>query len=278
VTNLASAGAVGAAAASKVATKGNLAHGALMILAWGCLSPVGTVFMKYGKHLPPSIWFKTHKFIQPLAILVTIIAFIIILASGVVANELNGAPKSKQHANMGFAVLILCIVQGLLGYFREKISGHTDADKGTDYPHGPNRNRFNAVHRTVGWVLFGLALATIYKGVVVFEDQMDSNPKAWLQEPAKTLFKAYCFVSLALIVVLEVLHATKYDWGNFGPFSCTGNHKIYDTFTASGDFEMKVRSIALAIFTAFSIACTVAMWVIIADTDSQCFAKDVSCT
>lgn len=72
----------------------------------GCLSPIGTIFMKYGKHLPVSVWFKTHKIIQPLAILVTIIGFIIILASGVTLDGLP--PKSAAHAKMGLAVLALC--------------------------------------------------------------------------------------------------------------------------------------------------------------------------
>eukprot|EP00729_Bicosta_minor_P023703 gene23703-12642_t len=100
--------------------------------------------MKYGKHLPVSVWFKTHKIIQPLAILVTIIGFIIILASGVTLDGLP--PKSAAHAKMGLAVLALCIVQGLLGYFRDTISGKEDSDKGTSFTHGKNRNRFNAMH------------------------------------------------------------------------------------------------------------------------------------
>lgn len=45
----------------------------------------------------------------------------------------------------------------------------------------------------------------------------------------------------------------------------------YNTFTAQGDFEMKVRSIALALYTAFSIAVTIALWVIIADTTATGF-------
>jgi hypothetical protein len=114
-TDLAEPGA-SVSAKSFSATKGNLAHGALMILAWACMTPIGTFFMKYGKHLPPSIWFKTHKFIQPLGVLVCIIAFIIILASGVTFSELQG--KSKAHAQMGIAVVALCLVQVILGYSR----------------------------------------------------------------------------------------------------------------------------------------------------------------
>ena len=50
-TDLAEAGA-SVSVKSYSATNGNLAHGALMILAWACMTPIGTFFMKYGKHLP----------------------------------------------------------------------------------------------------------------------------------------------------------------------------------------------------------------------------------
>ena len=224
-TNLAAAGSSSSATLGS-ATKGNLAHGALMILAWGCFSPIGTMFMKYGKHLPATIWFKTHKIIQPLAILVTILGFILILASGVALSDLP--PKSKTHANMGLGVIALCIVQGLLGYFRSAISNHEESDKGTNFEHGKQRARFTALHRIIGWTLFGLSIATIYKGINVFADQITvENPKAWLQEPASNLFLAFALVSGVMILVLELLHVTKYEWGSGGPFSCSGNKEVY---------------------------------------------------
>jgi hypothetical protein len=98
-----------------------------------------------------------------------------------------------------------------------------------------------------------------------------------LQAPAKDLFTAYCFVTLFFIVFLEVLHVGKYEWSSGGPFSCTGTASKYNTFTATGDMEKKIRSVVLAIFTAFSIAVTIALWVIIADTDNNCFKIASKC-
>lgn len=251
------------------ATAGNLAHGGLMIFAWACLSPIGISFMKYGKHLPVSYWFNVHKFLMPLAILFTIAGFAAILASGVKYDELAVNPKSKTHALCGFAVLALCIVQGLLGFFRGAISKHEESDSGTPFNHGPNRYIFNALHRTTGWVLYGLSLATIYKGVTLFEEEItDENPRAWLQDPAGSLFQAYCFVALGLVVILELLHVTKYEWSSGGPFSCSGDKTKTAAFAAEGDMEKKVRTIALALFSAFSIAVTITLWVIIADTST----------
>lgn len=67
------------------------------------------------------------------------------------------------------------------------------------------------IRRTLGWVLFGLALATIHKGIGVFADNVTpANPKAWLQAPASDLFLAYSIVSGVMIVLLELLHFTKY--------------------------------------------------------------------
>lgn len=65
----------------------------------------------------------------------------------------------------------------------------------------------------------------------------------------------------------------RYDWGTGGPFSCSGDHEVYQAFEAQGDFEMKVRSIAMALYSAFSIATTIALWVIIADTTATEFKK-----
>ena len=269
--NLAVAGASSGEAVQEIkGTAGNLAHGALMILAWACFSPIGVMFMKYGKHLPLSYWFKTHKYLMPCAILATIAAFVSILASGVKYDELAANPKSKTHALCGFAVLALCIVQGLLGAFRGKISGHEEADDKTDYNHGANRYIFNALHRSIGWSLYGLALATIYKGITLFDEKITAeNPKVWLQDPAGTLFQVYCYIALGVVAVLELLHITKYQWSSGGPFSCSGSKAYTATFKADGAFEQKVRSVALALFSAFSIAVTITLWVIIADTTTK---------
>jgi hypothetical protein len=239
-----------------------------MILAWGCFSPIATMFMKFGKHLESTYWFKGHKYLQFASIVTTIVAAIIIFTSDVEFQLLVG--KSKEHAICGLVVLALCIVQGLLGYFRGKISKHVPADGASKegYTHGPNRYIFNMLHRTTGWTLFGLALYTIFMGVTLFEEyNTDDVPNAWLQEPAKELFMAYCFVAAGLIVVLELLHVTKYKWSSGGPFSCSGSTQVTDTFKAEDDFEKKVRTIALSLFASFSIAVSITLWVIIAGTE-----------
>jgi hypothetical protein len=50
--DLQAAGSAGAAVEALKGNSKNLAHGALMIFAWACLSPIGSMFMRYGKHLP----------------------------------------------------------------------------------------------------------------------------------------------------------------------------------------------------------------------------------
>ena len=53
----------------------------------------------------------------------------------------------------------------MLGLLRNVISGGPHSDK---HPHGPRRVIFNWLHRLNGYLLFGLATYTVYKGVTVF--------------------------------------------------------------------------------------------------------------
>ena len=266
------------------ATVGNLAHGGLMIFAWACLSPIGISFMKYGKHLPASTWFKAHKFLMPMAILFTIAGLATILAPGVKHSALAVNSKGKKnHAQYGFAVVALCVVQGLLGYFRNRISMYQAGDYDPDFPHGPKRYIFTGLHRTTGWVLCVLSLVNISKGIALFEEETPRLtawmrwsssaaamvPRAspyqgdWDPVPAGSLFKAYCFVALGFVVILELVHVTKYQWSSGGPFSCSSKKTAYATFVAQGDMEMKFRNIALALFSAFSVSMTVALCVLL---------------
>ena len=79
---------------------------------------------------------------------------------------------------------------------------------------------------------------------------------------------AYALIAAALIVILELVHIAqgKYDFSTGGPFTCSGDKNVAAQTKATDDFEMKLRSVVLALFTAFSMAVTVGLWVIIADT------------
>ena len=189
--NAAKAGASGAGEANPgFATKGNLAHGALMILAWIVFSPMGTAFARYGKHLGGPVWFKSHMYLQCAAVFTTIIAAIII--SQVIKGDFADLllTDSKAHAQQGVAVCVLAVVQVLLGLFRNKISG--PADKSIPGHHGNNRFIFNWAHRINGWVLFGLAIATVHAGITLLpgdhkHQQPGGEPQFdWVRLPKKT--------------------------------------------------------------------------------------------
>jgi len=62
------------------------------------------------------------------------------------------------HSSRVFTPLTGCHCKLRANTEGEQISAHTEADKGTDTPHGPRRWLFNLTHRTTGWILFGLAL------------------------------------------------------------------------------------------------------------------------
>jgi hypothetical protein len=256
-------------------TKGALVHGALMILAWGFLSPAATIWMKYGKHLPAAIWFKGHMFAQVTAIVVTIVGIIVIFSTKVKFSDLT--EDRQTHGRCGIIVLVLAIFQGLLGALRKVIAG-PPIESDEDQPHGPRRWIFNLFHRTNGWALFVLSLFTVNLGIGLFHDEMKIVPKSWLQDPAVNLFQAYIFIAVGFVVLLEIFHyftyqdATSYI-STFGPLNCSGSKAVGTNFTANADWEMKVRSVAIAIFTALSISTTIALWVIIGDTDAEEWGK-----
>eukprot|EP00039_Didymoeca_costata_P032029 m.36600 g.36600 ORF g.36600 m.36600 type:complete len:614 (-) comp9156_c0_seq1:1321-3162(-) len=242
----------------KFATKGNIAHGAIMILAWMLLSPIGTIFARYAKHIGGRNWFLTHRTLQASAVGFTILGLIFIASAGVEFDQLQD--DSLKHAQMGIAVVALAIFQALIGFFRKLISNEKEETVSDEYPHGPNRYIFNWLHKINGTVLFGLSLATIHLGITLFKDQAEALNEAdlWIQEPAEDLFYAYIGVFVGFAIILEILFAPK--WGAWGPL---GDNSLDDSEDSG---QQQIRTIVVSIMSAFAIGVSVAMWAIMADT------------
>lgn len=246
-------GAKDAACTLKVAypaTTGNLVHGSLMILAWIILSPTGTLIARYLKQLGAT-WYFSHRNLQATAIVTTILGLIIIGASGVKMGDLEG--DSKAHAQYGFVVIALCIVQGLLGAFRNQISAHTGND-GTD--HGPRRWLFNWLHKANGAFLFGAGIFTVHAGLTVF-------PEGWVADPAPALMTAWAIIIVVLGVIVEGLHMTLTE-GYIPIWTDTSS----DAGKAESATEKKIRAILMSLAIAFTIGTGIALVVIVADTDN----------
>lgn len=152
---------------------GKAAHGILMIVAWVVLSPLATFTARYLKFAGP-IWFRSHRNMQVVAYVLTIVALIIIVlelnAEGKDFSTLTDNPEaggySKTHGSLGLAVIGMSSLQVLLGIFRNQISGF-DAKEQHDDPnyHGPRRYIFNYAHWFNGWSLLAISITTVYFGL-----------------------------------------------------------------------------------------------------------------
>eukprot|EP01147_Barroeca_monosierra_P004160 gene4160-6512_t len=124
-----------------------IAHGIVMVLAWILISPTAISIAHNLKFIGQQ-WFVAHKYLQILSALLIFIGVIIIFAD-------VGESRGGTHQSLGVAVFILLLVQILLGFARDYISGKPiDPEK---EKHGPRRMIFNYVHWTLGALLTAMS-------------------------------------------------------------------------------------------------------------------------
>ncbi|EGD80049.1 hypothetical protein PTSG_10325 [Salpingoeca rosetta] len=137
-----------------------IAHGICMVLAWILFSPSAIFIAHFLKFLGQK-WFLLHKYMQIIATLLTVAGFIAILSGG--EAEAEGA-----HGSLGIFLLVCTLIQALLGFARNLISGEpTDPNDPKD--HGPRRWMFNYMHWLLGALTTVIAIVTIYLGLDLVE-------------------------------------------------------------------------------------------------------------
>lgn len=123
-------------------------HGAMNMLAWGILAPVGVMSARYFKKWDPT-WFYSHVLIQILAFALGVAAIILgIVLEGV----LNVGDTITRHKIIGIAVLVLGCLQVTAILARP--------EKGSKA-----RKYWNWYHHYAGRVLIILAVANIFYGL-----------------------------------------------------------------------------------------------------------------
>jgi len=144
-----------------------MAHAILMLLGWGFLLPSGTLMAKYFKHRPDGMWFKLHRGIQTLGLLLALLGWIIALVNFNVFKDYGLV--NYQHGICGMTVMILGLLQPLNALLR---------------PHGPEspsdekskkRVVWELWHKTSGWVAVGLAIPTIALGTMTLAQPKDQT-------------------------------------------------------------------------------------------------------
>ena len=160
-------------------------HGILMLIAWGLFAPLGLVVARYGKPAtaaeamakvtdpaPPAMWFVVHRACMYSAVVITLVASIISLAT--VEEHVNDA-----HKKIGVILTSVMLIQPVNAYFR---------------PHKPKageaassaRVAWEWGHRWLGRALVGLSFASLISGGELADAYYD---------------REYYNVSVALVVI-----------------------------------------------------------------------------
>ncbi|KAH9616153.1 hypothetical protein KSS87_017041 [Heliosperma pusillum] len=122
------------------------AHGALNMIGWGILMPIGAMVARYFRQWDP-IWFYSHTAIQVLSFLFGLVGFILGLVLEGVVNA-----HVKNHRNLGITIFILGCLQVMALLIRP--------EKGTKM-----RQYWNLYHHNAGKVLVVLAISNVFYGI-----------------------------------------------------------------------------------------------------------------
>jgi len=133
-------------------------HASLMMVSWGFLLPSGTLLAKFYKHRPDGLWFKLHRGIQMVGLLLAVIGWIIALINFNVFKDYGF--RNYQHGICGMVVMILGLLQPLNALIRPHAPSTPDEEKST------KRWLWEIWHKSSGWMAVGLAVPTIVLGTL----------------------------------------------------------------------------------------------------------------
>jgi len=138
-------------------------HGILMLIAWGLFAPLGLVVARYGKPAtaaeamakvtdpaPPAMWFVVHRACMYSAVVITLVASIISLAT--VEEHVNDA-----HKKIGVILTSVMLIQPVNAYFRPHKPKAGEAPSSA-------RVAWEWGHRWLGRALVGLSFASLISG------------------------------------------------------------------------------------------------------------------
>ncbi|KAL9239668.1 hypothetical protein vseg_013970 [Gypsophila vaccaria] len=121
-------------------------HGALNMLGWGILMPIGAIVARYFRQWDP-IWFYAHTGIQIISFLLGLVGFVL----GLVLQGLINAQVTR-HRNLGITIFILGCLQVMALLFRP--------EKGSKM-----RKYWNLYHHNAGKILVVLAISNTFYGI-----------------------------------------------------------------------------------------------------------------
>jgi DOMON domain len=154
---------------------GWIIHGVLLALAWLILIPLAvsvSILKSYFTAMPPGFWFRTHRNLNAIGVLFTIVGFGISVY--LFADENGGSKavhfKKYDHHKIGLVVFLFAFIQAVSGFYRpslphkpDPVVEDDDKDEEGDEEHvkeqaaqhhemkkSPQRIFFEYQHRIVG--------------------------------------------------------------------------------------------------------------------------------
>lgn len=142
-------------------------HASLMMVSWGFLLPSGTLLAKFYKHRPDGLWFKLHRGIQMVGLLLALIGWIIALINFNVFKDYGF--RNYQHGICGMVVMILGLIQPLNALIRPHAPSDPEDEKSA------KRRLWEIWHKSSGWMAVGLAVPTIVLGTLSLPNLEDQT-------------------------------------------------------------------------------------------------------
>ncbi|CAK9166360.1 unnamed protein product [Ilex paraguariensis] len=156
-------------------------HGALNVISWGTMMPIGFMLARYLKVFRPSdpLWFYLHVSCQCLAFLIGVVGW----ATGLALRLMSAGVHHTDHIAIGTTVFSLGILQVLALRLR---------------PHKDHKYRcyWNIYHHYVGYIVLALGIANVFIGYKILK-------------PGKGWEIAYYVIFGALLFTLVMLEACK---------------------------------------------------------------------
>ena len=141
-------------------------HGRMMVLAWGCLFPLGILIARFWKITPhqdwpreldSKTWWHAHLGLQYSGGVAMLLGLALILFAGA---------GDSTHAYLGWVITGFAGLQFLAGWLRGTKGGPTeDTLRGDHFDMTPRRLAFEHFHKSAGYGLLGLACWGILSGM-----------------------------------------------------------------------------------------------------------------
>jgi len=135
-------------------------HGGLMIAGWGFLLPLGAIVAKFGKHRDDAWWFKLHRIIQPVGLLIAIISWIYALRNFSALEAKGVDTLHYPHAVCGIITMVIGSLQPLNAFVRPHPTNEGEQKSSI-------RFAWEIMHKSLGWMCILLAFSTIGMGITL---------------------------------------------------------------------------------------------------------------